>query len=102
MSALRSADPSFRPQDMQDRWQTSAAEGTPPVVAPGAGDLQRTVIRGGSIGFAAALVLVTVGVAANGGGAASIGAGIMVAGFDGFPFGAMLGAMVHFLKHPET
>lgn len=56
---------------------------------------------GGGIGFVTAIIGVTAGVALNGGGGASIGAGIMVAGFDGLPFGAMLGAMVHFLRHPE-
>ena len=67
----------------------------------GAGSLQRTIVLGGSIGFVTTTVAVTLGVALNGGGGASVGAGLMVAGFDGFPFGAMLGAMVHFLRHPE-
>jgi hypothetical protein len=70
-------------------------------LSAGAGSLQRTVLVGGAIGFVTTTVAVTVGVALNGGGGASIGAGIMVAGFDGVPFGAMLGAMVHFLRHPE-
>ena len=65
------------------------------------GDLQRTAVRGAVIGGIAAAAIVTSVVALNGGGAASIGAGAMVAGFDGIPFGAMMGAMVHFLKHPE-
>ena len=65
------------------------------------GDLQATVVRGALIGCITAAAIVTAAVAANGGGLASIGAGVMVAGFDGIPFGAMMGAMVHFLKHPE-
>jgi hypothetical protein len=70
-------------------------------VTAGTGSLQRTIVLGGGIGFVTTTVAVTVGVALNGGGGASVGAGLMVAGFDGLPFGAMLGAMIHFLKHPE-
>lgn len=66
------------------------------------GDLQRTAVRGALIGCIGATVIVSAVVAANGGGIASIGAGAMVAGFDGIPFGAMMGTMVHYLKHPET
>jgi hypothetical protein len=65
------------------------------------GDLQRTAVRGALIGCIGAVTIVTAVVAANGGGVASIGAGAMVAGFDGIPFGAMMGTMVHYLKHPE-
>lgn len=64
-------------------------------------DLQRTAVRGGCIGALAGLTVVTAAVALNGGGLGSIGAGIMVAGFDGIPFGAMIGAMIHFMRHPE-
>lgn len=71
--------------------------------APGAPgrSLQQTIVLGGGIGCVIAMALVTMVVAANGGGLGSLGAGIFVAGFDGIPFGAMLGAMVHFLKHPD-
>lgn len=64
-------------------------------------DLQRTVVKSGCIGALVSVTAVTAVVAVNGGGVGSIGAGIMVAGFDGFPFGAMIGAMVHFMRHPE-
>ncbi len=63
--------------------------------------LQRRAIRCGSIGFLLTMVAVTAAVAAYGGGVASIGAGVMVGGFDGFPFGAMLGIMTYFLRHPD-
>jgi hypothetical protein len=48
------------------------------------------------------MIAVTAVVMWNGGGGGSIGAGIMVAGFDGFPFGAMLGVMLYYLKHPDV
>ena len=64
-------------------------------------DLQRWALRSGTIGFFLTVLVVTAVVAANGGGLASVGAGIMVAGFDGFPFGAMLGVMTYYMKHPE-
>ena len=64
--------------------------------------LQRRAIRCGTIGFVLTMITVTAAVAAFGGGVASIGAGVMVAGFDGFPFGAMLGVMTYFLKHPDV
>jgi hypothetical protein len=71
------------------------------VPAPGAGGLARTTALGAGIGFLISVVAVTAVLAANGAGVAALGAGIMVAGFDGLPFGAMLGAMVHFMRHPE-
>jgi hypothetical protein len=64
-------------------------------------DLQRWAMRSGTIGFFLSVLVVTAVVAANGGGLASIAAGIMVAGFDGFPFGAMLGVMTYYMKYPE-
>lgn len=64
-------------------------------------NLERSVIRAACIGAVASMTAVTAAVALNGGGVGSIGAGIMVAGFDGIPFGAMIGAMLHFLRHPE-
>ena len=64
-------------------------------------DLQRWALRRGIIGFFLTVLVVTAVVAANGGGLASIGAGIMVAGFDGMPFGAMLGVMTYYMKFPE-
>lgn len=64
-------------------------------------DLQRSAMRSGAIGFLLSGLVVTAVVGANGGGWASIGAGIMVAGFDGFPFGAMLGVMMYYMKYPE-
>lgn len=64
-------------------------------------DLQRSAMRSGAIGFLLSVLVVTAIVGANGGGWASIGAGIMVAGFDGFPFGAMLGVMMYYMKYPE-
>jgi hypothetical protein len=64
-------------------------------------DLQRWAVRSGTIGFFLTLLVVTAVVAANGGGLAAVAAGIMVAGFDGFPFGAMLGVMTYYMKYPE-
>jgi hypothetical protein len=64
--------------------------------------LQRRAIRCGTLGFVLTMIAVTAAVAALGGGVASIGAGVMVGGFDGFPFGAMLGVMTYFLKHPDV
>ena len=64
-------------------------------------NLERSVIRAACIGAVASMTAVTAAVALNGGGVGSIGAGIMVAVFDGSPFGAMIGAMLHFLRHPE-
>jgi hypothetical protein len=64
-------------------------------------DLQRCAVRSGTIGFFLTLLVVTAVVAANGGGLAAVAAGIMVAGFDGFPFGAMLGVMIYYMKYPE-
>ena len=64
-------------------------------------DLQGWAVRSGTIGFFLTALVVTAVVAVNGGGWASIAAGIMVAGFDGFPFGAMLGVMVYYMKYPE-
>jgi hypothetical protein len=58
-------------------------------------------MRSGTIGFLLSVLVVTAVVGANGGGLASIGAGIMVAGFDGVPFGAMLGVMTYYMKYPE-
>jgi len=52
-------------------------------------------------GALASVTVVTAAVAVNGGGVAWIGTGIMVAGFGRIPFGAMIGAMVHFIRHPE-
>lgn len=64
-------------------------------------DLRRWAMKRGTLGFLLTVLVVTPVVAANGGGLASIGAGIMVAGFDGFPFGAMLGVMTYYMKYPE-
>lgn len=89
----------------------TSAIGSPPSLAPSDDDrsstprsrpdLQRWAVRSGTIGFVLAVLVVTAVVAVNGGGFASIAAGIMVAGFDGFPFGAMLGVMTYYMKHPE-
>lgn len=81
------------------------AEPTPAGPARAAGatpGLQRSAVRAGTIGSLLTMIVVTIAVAAFGGGIASIGAGIMVAGFDGFPFGAMLGVMLYFLRNPEN
>ena len=72
-----------------------------PAQNPRTSDLQRTVVRAAGVGGLASVTVVTAVVALSGGGAASIGAGVMVAGFDGIPFGAMIGAMVHFMRHPD-
>ncbi len=79
----------------------TAVSSATPTSRPPTPDLQRTVVKSGCIGFLASVTAVTAVVAVDGGGVASIGAGIMVAGFDGFPFGAMIGAMLHFMRHPE-
>ena len=77
----------------------------PPVALPTqkqrTSELQRTVVRAAGVGGLASVTVVTAAVALSGGGVGSIGAGLMVAGFDGIPFGAMIGAMVHFMRHPE-
>jgi hypothetical protein len=64
--------------------------------------LQRWAVTSGAIGSLLTMIAVTAVVMWNGGGGGSIGAGIMVAGFDGFPFGAMLGVMLYYLKHPDV
>jgi hypothetical protein len=68
---------------------------------PARPELQGWAVRSGAIGFFVTVVVVTGVVAANGGGLASIGAGIMVAGFDGLPFGAMLGVMTYYMRYPD-
>jgi hypothetical protein len=65
-------------------------------------DLQRWAVTSGSISCFLTVLVITAVVAANGGGMASIAAGVMVAGFDGFPFGAMIGVMLYYMKHPEV
>ena len=50
----------------------------------------RVAVIGAMVGFVFCLVGVTAAVMLSGGGAASIGAGILVGGFSGVPFGAML------------
>lgn len=69
--------------------------------APGRSGLGRTVGTSSGIGFVLTVIIVTAAVAASGGGVASIGAGVMVGGFSGIPFGAMLGTMVFFMRNPE-
>jgi hypothetical protein len=64
-------------------------------------DLQRTIVKSACVGGLASVTVVTAAVALSGGGVGSLGAGVMVAGFDGIPFGAMIGAMIHFMRHPE-
>jgi hypothetical protein len=64
--------------------------------------LQRWAVTSGSVFLLLTVVVVTTVIAANGGGFASIGAGILVAGFDGFPFGAMIGVMTYYMKYPEV
>jgi hypothetical protein len=86
--------PSLAPCDEDRPHDPSPFQSTRP-------DLQRWAMRSGTIGFLLSVLVVTAVVAANGGGLASIGAGIMVAGFDGFPFGAMLGVMTYYMKYPE-
>lgn len=87
----------------RDRRDPSPVADTEPVPErrPPKPDLQRTVVTGASVGALAAATMVTAAVALNGGGVGSVGAGVMVAGFDGIPFGAMIGAMVYFMGHPE-
>ena len=68
---------------------------------PGAPTLERAIVLGSFLGAAATVGAVAGGVALNGGGVASVGAGLMVGGFSGLPFGAMMGAILHFLRHPE-
>ena len=69
--------------------------------SPSAGlRLQRAMVISSVVGFAASVSTVTAGVALSGGGVGSFGAGILVGGFSGVPFGAMLGAMIHLGKHP--
>ena len=64
--------------------------------------LQRWAVTSGGIGFLLTITAVTAVVVLNGGGWGSVGAGILVAGFDGFPFGAMVGVMMYYLKYPEV
>lgn len=64
--------------------------------------LQRWAVTSALIGFFLTVCVVTTVVAINGGGWASIAAGMMVAGFDGFPFGAMIGVMTYYMKYPES
>ncbi|MGH9266161.1 MAG: hypothetical protein ACRD1D_15870 [Acidimicrobiales bacterium] len=63
--------------------------------------LERSIVVGSCVGAAVTVAAVAAGVALNGGGVASLGAGLMVGGFSGLPFGAMMGAILHFLRHPE-
>jgi hypothetical protein len=63
--------------------------------------LGRASVIGSLVGCALSMIAVAGGVALSGGGVASLGAGILVGGFSGTPFGAMLGAMVYLGKHPE-
>ena len=68
---------------------------------PGAPTLERAIVLGSFLGAVATVGAVAAAVALNGGGLASVGAGLMVGGFSGLPFGAMMGAILHFLRHPE-
>lgn len=63
--------------------------------------LDRAVVVGSCVGAAVTVGAVAAGVALNGGGPASVSAGVMVGGFSGLPFGAMMGAILHFLRRPE-
>lgn len=63
--------------------------------------LERAIVVGSCVGAAVTVGAVAGGVALYGGGLASVGAGVMVGGFSGLPFGAMMGAILHFLRHPE-
>ena len=54
---------------------------------------QRAALLGGVVGFLLCVIALTAAVALNGGGVASVGAGLLVGGFSGIPFGAMLAVM---------
>ena len=64
--------------------------------------LQSWAVVSGCIFSLLTVLVVTAVVAASGGGFASVGAGMLVAGFDGFPFGAMIGIMTYYMKYPQV
>jgi hypothetical protein len=64
--------------------------------------LQSWAVTSGCIFSFLTVLAVTAIVAASGGGFASVAAGIFVASFDGFPFGAMIGIMTYYMKYPEV
>ncbi len=58
-------------------------------------------VIGAVCGFLFCVISVTAAVAVSGGGAGSIGAGILVGGFSGVPFGAMLALTLDLGRHGE-
>jgi hypothetical protein len=104
MTVLRPVDtsPAGSSEDIDAVELPSSARGGTIHVPGATPGLQRSAVLAGAIGSVLTMIVVTVAVAAFGGGIGSFGAGIMVAGFDGFPFGAMLGVMIYFLRHPEN